>query len=146
MSKFLQEFKSFAMKGNVVDLAVGVIIGSAFNAIVSSLVKDIITPLLSLLLGRINISDLKFTIPGILGSADIVLSYGAFLQAIINFLVIAFSVFLMIKAMNKVRGKFHVQEEEKKEESQAEPNHTEVLLTEIRDLLKEQAQKSEKES
>jgi len=134
MKKFLTEFRDFAMKGNVMDLAVGVIIGSAFNAIISSLTKDIITPLLSILLGRINIADLKFVIPGLWGSASISLAYGLFLQAIINFVIIALSVFLMIKVLSRLHRK--PSKQEIAEEVPVVPTSTEVLLAEIRDLLK----------
>lgn len=139
MKKFLAEFREFAMKGNVIDLAVGVIIGGAFNAIITSLTKDIITPLLGILLGRINIADLKFDIPGLWGSANIPLSYGLFLQSVINFVIIAFSIFLMIKAMNKMHEKLSKQDKAEKTDEAKEvpaPTNTEVLLTEIRDLLK----------
>ena len=136
MKKFISEFKEFAMKGNVIDLAVGVIIGGAFNAIISSLVKDIIMPLLSIIIGRVSIADLKCTIPGLWGSQDITLTYGLFLQAVINFLIIAFSIFLMIKLLNKMHDKLSKDKEEKKPEPAA-PSNTEVLLSEIRDLLKE---------
>lgn len=138
MKKFLSEFKDFAMRGNVIDLAVGVIIGGAFNAIVNSLVKDIITPLLSLVLGRINIAELKVVIPGMLNSGNIILSVGSFLQAIINFIIIALSVFFMVKAINKVHSRFWKEEKEVQEPEPAIPTNTEVLLTEIRDLLKEE--------
>lgn len=136
MKKFLSEFKDFAMKGNVIDLAIGVVIGSAFNAIISSLVKDIITPLLSILLGRVNIADLKHTIPGLPGSADITLAYGVFLQAILNFIIIAFSIFLMIKIFNKIHKKF-IKDETEEKEAEKVPTAEETLLAEIRDLLKE---------
>lgn len=139
MKKFISEFKEFAMKGNVIDLAVGVIIGGAFNAIISSLVKDIIMPLLSIILGRVNIADLKCTIPGLWGSQDITLTYGLFLQAVINFLIIALSIFLMIKLLNKMHNKLSKDKEEKEPEPAA-PTNTEVLLSEIRDLLKENRQ------
>lgn len=139
MKKFISEFKEFAMKGNVIDLAVGVIIGGAFNAIISSLVKDIIMPLLSIILGRVNIADLKCTIPGLWGSQDITLTYGLFLQAVINFLIIALSIFLMIKLLNKMHDKLSKDKEEKEPEPAA-PTNTEVLLSEIRDLLKENRQ------
>ena len=137
MKKFLAEFREFAMKGNVIDLAVGVIIGAAFNAIISSLTRDIITPLLSILLGRINIADLKFVIHGFLGSSDITLSYGLFLQAVINFIIIAFSIFLMIKMMNKMHEKLSKEDIAAKAEEVAIVTKSEELLTEIRDLLKD---------
>jgi large conductance mechanosensitive channel len=135
MKKFFAEFRDFAMKGNVIDLAVGVIIGSAFNAIISSLVKDIIMPLLSMILGRINIADLKFVIPGLLGSADITLTYGLFLQAVINFVIIALSIFITIKVLNRMQRK--LSKKSTPAEETAAPTSTEMLLTEIRDLLKE---------
>lgn len=122
------EFKKFALKGNVMDLAVGVVIGGAFGKIVSSLVSDVIMPLLGLLLGGINFTGLSFTY----GKA--VVKYGAFIQTIVDFFIIAFSIFLFIKLFNKLTFK---KEEEKKEEVPA-PTKEEVLLTEIRDLLKQQ--------
>ncbi|ENQ3107856.1 large conductance mechanosensitive channel protein MscL [Bacillus cereus] len=122
------EFKKFALKGNVMDLAVGVVIGGAFGKIVSSLVSDVIMPLLGLLLGGINFTGLSFTY----GKA--VVKYGAFIQTIVDFFIIAFSIFLFIKLFNKLSFK---KEEEKKEEVPA-PTKEEVLLTEIRDLLKQQ--------
>lgn len=139
MKKFLLEFREFATKGNVMDLAIGVIIGGAFSAIVSSLVKDIIMPLLSLLIGRINITDLKAVIPGLLGGGEITLTYGVFLQAVINFTIVAFFIFLMIKLINKLHKRFT---KEKEAAAQAEDtpeslSRTEKLLTEIRDLMKE---------
>ncbi|HCC00108.1 MAG TPA: large conductance mechanosensitive channel protein MscL [Ruminococcaceae bacterium] len=132
MRKFFEEFKAFAIKGNAFDLAIGVIIGSAFNTIVSSLVKDIIMPFLSIWLGRVNITDLKLIIPGILGGAKITVTYGVFLQAVINFVIIAFSIFVMIK----VATSFHKAEEAKEEAKPADPSL--VVLQEIRDLLKAQ--------
>ncbi|MDC2864951.1 large conductance mechanosensitive channel protein MscL [Bacillus sp. BP-3] len=122
------EFKKFALKGNVMDLAVGVVIGGAFGKIVSSLVNDIIMPLLGLLLGGINFSKLAYP----LGKDP--LKYGAFIQTVVDFFIIAFSIFLFIKLFNKLTFK---KEEEKKEEVPA-PSKEEVLLTEIRDLLKQQ--------
>ncbi|NLJ30162.1 MAG: large-conductance mechanosensitive channel protein MscL [Clostridiales bacterium] len=134
MKKFWSEFKSFAMRGNVVDLAVGVVIGTAFGKIVSSLVADILMPILSLITGRVNIASLSAVIPAsINGGKPIVLSYGTFLQSIIDFLAIAFAIFLMIKVINRFQ---------KKEEKPAAPGREELLLTEIRDLLKEQNEKS----
>ena len=120
---FLQEFKSFALKGNVVDLAVAVIIGTAFGKIVSSLVSGIIMPLIGLLLGGVNITGKSFTV------GDAVLKWGEFLQTIIDFTIISFSIFIAIKFMSLLK---------KQEEKQAiEPTREEALLTEIRDLLKE---------
>ncbi|PDY44314.1 large conductance mechanosensitive channel protein MscL [Bacillus pseudomycoides] len=122
------EFKKFALKGNVMDLAVGVVIGGAFGKIVSSLVADVIMPLVGLLLGGINFTGLSFKFGGA------VVKYGAFIQTVVDFLIIAFSIFLFIKLFNKLAFK---KEEEKKEEVPA-PTKEEVLLGEIRDLLKQQ--------
>ncbi|WP_242225098.1 large conductance mechanosensitive channel protein MscL [Bacillus cereus group sp. BfR-BA-01380] len=122
------EFKKFALKGNVMDLAVGVVIGSAFGKIVSSLVTDVIMPLVGILLGGIDLTGLAYPV----GKAT--LKYGVFIQTIVDFFIIAFSIFLFIKLFNKLTFK---KEEEKKEEVPA-PTKEEVLLTEIRDLLKQQ--------
>ena len=124
----MKEFKEFISRGNVMDMAVGIIIGGAFTAIVSSLVADIITPIIGMLLGGVNFSELAITV----GSAQ--LTYGNFIQAIINFLIIAWVVFMMVKAMNKMKKK----EEEKPAEPEAptEPPEDIVLLREIRDSLK----------
>lgn len=139
-SSFIQEFKAFAMKGNVVDMAVGVIIGGAFGKIVSSIVADIIMPPIGLLVGGVNFTELKW----IMKPAEIVdgeevaavtLNYGNFLQATLDFLIIAFSIFIFIKMLNKLTTK-----KKEKEEAPAAPpapSKEEVLLTEIRDLLKE---------
>lgn len=135
MKKFIQDFKSFAMKGNVIDMAVGVIIGGAFGKIVTSLVNDIIMPVLSLVTGKIDLSGLSYPISGVRGEQDYVgIMYGQFLQNVIDFLLIALSMFIVIRLAGKLRRK-----EEKKEEA-AEPKLTkdQELLTEIRDLLKNQ--------
>ena len=119
----MKEFKAFAMRGNVVDLAVAVIIGGAFGKIVASLVADVVMPIVGLLLGGVNFSGLSITV------GDAVIKYGAFIQAIVDFLIIAWVIFLALKALNKV----------KKAEPPAAPPPPppqEVLLTEIRDLLK----------
>ncbi|PEX91803.1 large conductance mechanosensitive channel protein MscL [Bacillus cereus] len=123
------EFKKFALKGNVMDLAVGVVIGGAFGKIVSSLVGDVIMPLIGLLLGGVNFKGLSFTFGGA------VVKYGAFIQTVVDFLIIAFSIFLFIKLFNKLTLK----KEEEKEEEIPEPTKEEVLLGEIRDLLKQQS-------
>ncbi|MGE6595263.1 large-conductance mechanosensitive channel protein MscL [Bacillus proteolyticus] len=122
------EFKKFAFKGNVIDLAVGVVIGAAFGKIVSSLVKDIITPLLGMVLGGVDFTDLKITF----GKSSIM--YGNFIQTIFDFLIIAAAIFMFIKVFNKLTSK----REEEKEEKIPEPTKEEVLLGEIRDLLKQQ--------
>lgn len=141
-SSFLQEFKAFAMKGNVIDMAVGVIIGGAFGKIVSSIVADVIMPPIGLLVGGVNFTDLKWVLkPAVLEDgkevvAAVTLNYGNFLQVTFDFLIIAFSIFMFIKLLTKLT-------EKKKEEAPAAPpappapSREEVLLTEIRDLLKE---------
>jgi len=130
--KMFQEFKAFAMKGNVIDLAVGVIIGGAFGKIVSSLVNDIMMPLLGLLLGGVNFSGLKWVIPPVTsGASEIVILYGAFLQSVVDFLIIAFAVFLFVKLMT-VRKK----NEAVAPPAPPAPSAEVILLEEIRDLLK----------
>lgn len=137
MKKFFGEFRAFAMRGNVLDMAVGVIIGGAFSSIVSSMVKDILTPLLSLVVGRIDISALKATIPGMSGGKNIVISYGVFLENVFNFILIAFFVFLIVRTINRVQERFDKLSGRKKEEEKTPaPTQTELLLTEIRDALK----------
>jgi large conductance mechanosensitive channel len=121
---WLKEFREFAIKGNVVDLAVGVIIGTAFGKIVSSLVADIIMPLIGVLIGGINYEDLVIEI----GDAQV--TYGKFIQNLIDFVVIAFVIFLLVKAIN------HFRRQEEKEPKSAPPPRQEQLLEEIRDLLK----------
>ncbi|WP_311441732.1 large-conductance mechanosensitive channel protein MscL [Hoylesella enoeca] len=127
MSHFLSEFKAFAMRGNVLDMAVGVIIGGAFGKIVSSLVDNIITPIIGSLTGGVDFSGLAITI----GSAQI--KYGMFIQNIIDFLIIAFCIFFLIKGINKVVAK---KEPETEAPAAPEPSAEERLLAEIRDLLK----------
>lgn len=130
-----KEFKEFAMKGNVLDLAVGVIIGAAFGKIVTSLVNDIIMPIVGILLGGVNFTDLKYVITPANGDIpESALMYGSFIQSIVDFLIVAFSIFLFIKLINSLKKKKDVEEEPKEEEA---PAPTEVeLLEEIRDLLK----------
>ena len=130
----LKEFKEFALKGNVMDMAVGVVMGTAFSAIVTSLVKDIIMPLIGLLTGGVDFSNLSVTL---LGKA--VLTYGSFIQSIFNFLMISLSIFLMVKFANKISSLRQKQNEQK--EKVLEPSKEELLLTEIRDLLKSQSEK-----
>lgn len=127
--KFIKEFKEFAVKGNVIDMAVGVIIGGAFGKIVSSLVNDIIMPAISLLLGKIDLSKLAVTVEK-QGADPIVIGYGMFLQNIIDFLIIALCIFMFVKLAAKLKRK----EEEKAAEA-PKPSNEEVLLTEIRDIL-----------
>ncbi len=129
----LKEFKEFALKGNVVDLAVGVIIAGAFGKIVTSLVNDIIMPLIGVLLGGMNFADLKVVFTPAQGDiAEVAFRYGAFFQTLLDFLIIAFSIFLMIKMLNKFKKK-----EAEVVVAPPAPTSEELLLTEIRDLLKE---------
>lgn len=145
MSKIGKEFKEFINKGNVMNLAVGMIIGAAFTAIVKSLVDDIIMPVIGLLFGKVDFTNLFVTLDGskyaTLAEAKeagaAVLAYGSFIMAIINFLLIAVVVFCLVKAVNKAQES--IKKEEKEEEKPAappEPSAEEKLLTEIRDLLK----------
>lgn len=139
MGKFIQEFKDFAVKGNAVDMAVGVIIGGAFGKIITSIVDDIIMPPIGWLIGGVKFSDLKIQLPevqlpGVEHMQNVTINYGNFLQNVFNFIIIAFCVFLLVKAINKLSQK-------KKEEPAApapepEPTAEEKLLSEIRDLLK----------
>ena len=126
MKSFLQEFKAFAMRGNVVDLAVAVVIGAAFGKIVTSLVDNVITPLIGLLLGGINFSGLSVHV----GSA--IIKYGAFIQSVVDFVIVAFVIFMVIKVMNTLKKN----EEAKPEAKQAEPSEEVKLLREIRDAIK----------
>ena len=143
MKKFLQEFKEFAVKGNVVDMAVGVIIGGAFGKIVTSIVNDIIMPPIGLLVGGVNFKDLKWVMKdevlgadGAVEQAAVSLNYGNFLQQTFDFLIIAFSIFVVIRVISNLTRK----KEEEKAAAPApapQPSAEEKLLTEIRDLLKE---------
>ena len=132
----VSEFKEFAMRGNVVDMAVGIVIGGAFGKIVSSFVADVLMPPLGLLLGGMDFSDLAVTLKAASDGADaVLLKYGVFVQTIVDFLIIAFAIFLVVKAMNTAKEKL----EKKDEEAPAEPpkpSKEEVLLTEIRDALR----------
>ena len=128
MKKFLQEFKDFAMRGNVMDLAVGVIIGGAFSAITTSLIDDIIMPLIGIFVSESSFADLSVTV----GNA--VITYGNFIQAVLNFVIMAFIVFCMVKGINRLSRK----KEETPPPPPPEPSNEEKLLTEIRDLLKAQ--------
>lgn len=140
-NNLLQEFKSFAMKGNVIDLAVGVIIGGAFGKIVSSVVADVIMPPIGLLVGGVNFTDLKWVMKAAEIGADgketaaVTLNYGNFLQATFDFIIIAFSIFMFIKLINKMSRKQDAAEQTPP--PPPVPSKEELLLTEIRDLLKE---------
>lgn len=126
-----KEFKEFALKGNVIDLAVAVIIGGAFGKIVSSLVNDVLMPVIGILLGGIDFTGLKLVIePATANAAEVALRYGAFIQSVIDFLIIAISIFLIVKV-------FSFKKKKAEEEIAATPSNEEVLLTGIRDLLKD---------
>ena len=120
----VKEFKEFISRGNMMDLAVGFIIGAAFTAIVNTLVKDLINPLIGLFIGKIDLSNLKFTI------GEATFKYGSFLNAVINFLIIALVVFFLIKLVNKITPKKEVEED-------PAPTNEEIYLRQIRDLLQE---------
>lgn len=128
MKKFLEEFKAFAMRGNVMDLAVGVIVGGAFSSITNSLINDIIMPIVGIFVSEASFADLYLYV----GGAEIM--YGNFIQAILNFIILAFVVFCMVKALNKLHKK---PAEPPAPPAPPEPSAEEKLLTEIRDLLKE---------
>jgi len=136
MKKFLQEFKAFAMRGNVVDMAVGVIIGAAFGKIVSSLVNDILMPPLGWLLGGTDFTKLSLTFPLREGMDPVTWNYGNFIQVVIDFIIVAFCIFMLIKGINKLAS-LHKKEEEAAPAAAPEPTAEEKLLSEIRDLLKE---------
>lgn len=129
---FLKEFKEFAMRGNVVDLAVGVIIGAAFNKIVTSLVSDVIMPPIGMLLGGMDFTSLKFTLaPPLDGMKAATLNYGSFIQTVVDFAIVAFSVFIMIKVINSLNRN--------KDKAPPAPPKEIELLTDIRDLLRQKA-------
>lgn len=133
----MQEFKEFAMKGNVVDMAVGVIIGGAFGKIVASLVADVVMPPIGMLLGGVNFADLAITLKEASGEVPaVVIKYGAFVQTVVDFTIIAFVIFMAIKAMNKMKK---AEAAPIAPPAPPEPTKEEVLLGEIRDLLKLQS-------
>ena len=144
---FLQDFKAFAMKGNVIDMAVGVIIGGAFGKIVSSVVADVIMPPIGLLVGGVNFTDLKWVLkPAVVEDgqevvAAVTLNYGNFLQVTFDFLIIAFSVFLFVRLLSRLNRK---KEKPAAPAAPPAPSKEELLLTEIRDLLKEQLREGQK--
>ena len=135
--QFLKEFKEFAMRGNVIDMAVGVVVGGAFSKIVTSLVNDVVMPLISLATGQVNFTVLSYVFRA--GGNEVVLAYGNFIQTVVEFIILAFCVFCAVKLMTKLRI-------EKKKEDAAQTPATppaptsEELLTEIRDLLRAQAE------
>ncbi|MBQ4067452.1 MAG: large-conductance mechanosensitive channel protein MscL [Clostridia bacterium] len=155
MKKFFADFKAFIMKGNIIDMAVGVVIGGAFGKIVTSLVNDIITPLISILTGKVSITELKWVINEAVLAEDgvtvvtpeLALTYGNFIQNIIDFLIIAVSIFVVLRVMTAAHKKLESlkkkEEEEKKEEA---PKETELsVLCEIREMLKKQNGEGEEE-
>jgi len=125
----LNEFKEFAMRGNVVDMAVGIIIGGAFGKIVSSIVSDVIMPPIGMLMGGVDFSDLAVALGEGEGAASI--NYGVFINTVLDFLIVAFAIFMLIKGLNSLKRK-----EEEKPAEPPKPSAEEVLLTEIRDALK----------
>ncbi len=126
----MKEFKEFAVKGNVVDMAVGIVIGGAFGKIVSSFVADVIMPPIGVMLGGVDFSKLAYTVKDAAGDAPaVVVSYGKFIQTILDFIIIAFAIFVVVKAINSLKRK--------EAEAPAEPSAQEKLLGEIRDLLKD---------
>ena len=132
----LKEFKKFAMKGNVLDMAVGIIIGGAFGTIVKSMVDDVIMPPIGMLLGKVDFSNLKLAIQdevknaaGEVTTAEVAINYGSFINNVISFLIVAFAVFLLVKAVNKAM------EKEEEAPKPKEPSNEEKLLTDIRDAL-----------
>ena len=129
----MQEFKTFAMRGNVVDMAVGIVIGGAFGKIVSSFVADVIMPPIGLVIGGVDFSKLAITIQEAVGeTAAVTVNYGVFIQTVLDFLIVAFAIFVVIKGMNSLKKK-----EEEAPAAPPEPPKEEILLTEIRDLLKQ---------
>ena len=143
MKKFFEEFKAFAMRGNVIDLAVGVVIGGAFGKITTSIVNDIIMPVISMLTGGISFGEWKWVLKEAVANAEgvidpateIAIRYGSTIAIIIDFIIIAFAVFCMVKAINSLHRK--KEEEPAPAPAEPEPSAEEKLLTEIRDLLKE---------
>lgn len=131
----LKEFKKFALRGNVVDLAVGVVVGGAFGKIVTSLVNDLIMPLLGLVVGRVDLTALKIVLREATETTPaLAITYGSFLQNILDFLIISFSIFIAVRALNNLK---HKEEKPVETPAEPEPSNEEKLLMEIRDLLKE---------
>ena len=131
----VKEFKEFVMKGNVIDLAVGIVIGAAFGKIVSSLVADVVMPPLGLVIGGVNFTDLKVPLgTPLVGGAAVTLNYGNFIQTLFDFLIVAFAIFLVVKGVNSMKRK-----QAEAPAAPPAPSKEEVLLTQIRDLLKARA-------
>lgn len=132
----IKEFKEFAVKGNVVDMAVGIIIGAAFSKIVSSVVADIVMPPIGLLIGGVDFTDLAVTLKAATPDADaVVIAYGKFIQTLLDFIIVAFAIFMVIKGINRLKRKEEAAPAP--EPAPAPPSKEELLLSEIRDLLKE---------
>jgi large conductance mechanosensitive channel len=128
----MSEFKSFAMRGNVIDMAVGIVIGGAFGKIVSSFVSDVLMPPIGMMMGGVDFSDLALVLQEASGDvAAVTINYGSFIQTVVDFLIIAFAIFMVVKAMNNMKKK-----EEAAPAAPPKPSAEEVLLTEIRDALK----------
>ena len=127
----LKEFQAFISRGNVIDLAVAVVIGAAFTAIVNSLVNDIITPMMGIFLGGVDFTGLAITV------REASITYGNFIQAVINFLIVAWVIFLIVRTINQIQKRFQKAEEKKEADAPPEPPVEVKLLTEIRDLLQE---------
>ncbi len=143
-SGFIGEFKDFISRGNVVDMAVGMIIGAAFTAIVSSLVSDILTPVLSLLTQRINFSDLKIVLaPATEEASEVAIAYGSFIQSIITFIIQAFAIFVLVKMINKVKAKAEEEKEAEEAEAAEAAEEPVQILKEIRDVLQGKVNKEE---
>lgn len=141
MKKFLNDFKNFALKGNVFNLAIGVVIGGAFNKIVSSLVNDIIMPIIGFLTGGINFAEYKITLVEATKTASaLTLNIGVFLQNVVDFLIISLSIFIAVKLVTKLENKINVRKESEKPEVKPIPEDIQ-LLTEIRNLLEESINK-----
>ncbi|QQG52457.1 MAG: large-conductance mechanosensitive channel protein MscL [Candidatus Falkowbacteria bacterium] len=144
MKKYFQEFKAFAVKGNVVDLAVAVIIGGAFGKIVSSLVSDVVMPLIGVIAGGLDFTSWKIILKqavigsdGVLASPAVTMNIGVFVQNIFDFLIIALSIFFMVKVLGRIKKRLINEEEDKKKEEKSAPlTKDQELLVEIRDLLK----------
>ena len=130
----MKEFKEFAMRGNVIDMAVGIVIGAAFGKIVSSFVNDVLMPPIGMLLGGVDFSDLMITLKDAIGETPaVVIKYGQFVNTVLDFIIVAFAIFMVVKAMNTLKKK-----EEEAPAAPPKPSNEEVLLTEIRDSLKSQ--------
>jgi large conductance mechanosensitive channel len=132
---FAKEFKEFAVRGNVVDMAVGIVIGAAFGKIVSSLVADVFMPPIGWLIGGVDFSDLAVTLPALIeGREPVLIAYGKFIQTVLDFAIVAFAIFMVIKVINRMKRK---EEAAPAPAAEPTPSKEELLLTEIRDLLKQ---------